>query len=362
VTARDRMMTRRMISPSFISASCLRRPLPTDHDQVPRTARLMCWNLTHDVVTVLNKYILHFHLKLGLFVSWLGQRVPWPPTTEAKQHVRSYKQSVTNEPFRNRLSLLSGSSRTGAHSIPPGTVALSDRLTRPGPLACLEAPQQVFGCPVCHGFPTCLRAGLPVLVGGEDAHRLNATAPLRAPLRTMTSDAQISYCAALRTRPTRDLKYRTTTRVLKCTAQRVLTLRAEANELEADINQLVTTMAPQLLALPGVGPVSAAQVLISWSHPGRFRSEAAFAMFSGAAPIPASSGRTTRHRLNRSGDRQLNRALHTIVADQSTHRPHHPGLHRVASSRVVYGRPSWAWRRRVGRPPRDSSEDFPQCF
>jgi hypothetical protein len=112
-------MTRRMISPSFISASCLRCPLPTDHDQVPRTARLMCWNLTHDVVTVLDKYILHLHLKLGLFVSWLGQRVPWPPMTEAKQHVRSYKQFVTDEPFLNRLSLLSGSSRTGAHSIPP---------------------------------------------------------------------------------------------------------------------------------------------------------------------------------------------------------------------------------------------------
>jgi transposase len=142
---------------------------------------------------------------------------------------------------------------------------------------------------------------------------VSAPEDLRAELRTMTSDAQITYCAALRTRPTRDLEYRTTTRVLKCTAARVLALRAEANELEADINQLVTAMAPQLLALPGVGPISAAQVLISWSHPGRFRSEAAFAMFSGAAPIPASSGLTTRHRLNRSGDRQLNRALHTIV-------------------------------------------------
>jgi hypothetical protein len=58
-----------------------------------------------------------------------------------------------------------------------GTVALSDRLTRTGPPACLEAPQQAFRCPVCHGFPTCLRAGLPVLVGGLDALRLNATAP-----------------------------------------------------------------------------------------------------------------------------------------------------------------------------------------
>jgi len=54
-------------------------------------------------------------------------------------------------------------------------------------------------------------------------------------------------------------------------------------------------------------------VLISWSHPGRLRSEAAFAMLAGAAPIEASSGRVVRHRLNRGGDRQLNRALHTIV-------------------------------------------------
>lgn len=69
--------------------------------------------------------------------------------------------------------------------------------------------------------------------------------------------------------------------------------------------------------LPGVGPISAAQVLISWSHPGRLRSEAAFASLAGAAPIPASSGLTNRYRLNRGGDRQLNRALHTIVLTRS---------------------------------------------
>jgi transposase len=70
---------------------------------------------------------------------------------------------------------------------------------------------------------------------------------------------------------------------------------------------------PWLLELPGVGPISAAQVLVSWSHAGRLRSEAAFAALAGASPIPASSGQVTRHRLNRSGDRQLNRALHTVV-------------------------------------------------
>lgn len=129
----------------------------------------------------------------------------------------------------------------------------------------------------------------------------------------MTSDNQITYCAALRPRPTRDLEHRTTVRVMRSTALRILALRHEAIDLEAEIKPLVSVMQPQLLALPGVGPISAAQVLISWSHPGRFRSEAAFAAFAGASPIPASSGLTTRHRLNRSGDRQLNRALHTIV-------------------------------------------------
>ncbi|WP_327675238.1 MULTISPECIES: transposase [unclassified Streptomyces] len=59
--------------------------------------------------------------------------------------------------------------------------------------------------------------------------------------------------------------------------------------------------------------MTAAQILISWSHPRRFRSEAAFAAFAGVAPIPASSGLTNRHQINRSGDRQLNRALHTIT-------------------------------------------------
>jgi transposase len=62
-----------------------------------------------------------------------------------------------------------------------------------------------------------------------------------------------------------------------------------------------------------MGALSAAQILLSWSHAGRIRSEAAFAMLSGTAPVPVSSGRTDRHRLNRLGDRQLNRALHMVT-------------------------------------------------
>jgi transposase len=71
----------------------------------------------------------------------------------------------------------------------------------------------------------------------------------------------------------------------------------------------------------GVGPIVAATVLCAWSHPGRCRSDAAFAMLGGAAPIPASSGQTVRVRLNRSGDRHLNQALHLIVLTRLRYDP-----------------------------------------
>jgi transposase len=76
---------------------------------------------------------------------------------------------------------------------------------------------------------------------------------------------------------------------------------------------IVADIAPGLLQRPGVGPVTAAQAIVSFSHPGRVRDDAAFAALAGVAPLPASSGKTVRHRLNRGGDRALNRALHTIA-------------------------------------------------
>lgn len=103
--------------------------------------------------------------------------------------------------------------------------------------------------------------------------------------------------------------------------------RAEAKRLTTAIKEFQTllgqnreqlievahTMAPGLMNLPGLGPVTAAQVLLCYSHHGRVRSEAAFAALAGVSPAPASSGNTVRHRLNRSGGRQLNGALHTIA-------------------------------------------------
>ena len=100
---------------------------------------------------------------------------------------------------------------------------------------------------------------------------------------------------------------------MRSLAQRVRLLRTESQTLERELERRVQTLAPQLLARPGIGPISAAAVLIAWSQPRRIRSEAAFARLAGAAPIPASSGKTIRYRLDRGGDRQLNRALHTII-------------------------------------------------
>jgi transposase len=144
-----------------------------------------------------------------------------------------------------------------------------------------------------------------------------APEPLRASLRGLAFAELVTRCTRLRP-SARDATSRASALALRSTARRIATLSSESRQLRNEITQLVETAAPNLLAEPGVGPISAARILIAWSHRGRFRSESAFAMLAGASPIPASSGQTTRHRLNRGGDRQLNRALHTIAL---AHRP-----------------------------------------
>ena len=150
-------------------------------------------------------------------------------------------------------------------------------------------------------------------IGQLKALIVGAPEELRAELRGRNTANQIQHCARLRARPTRSLEHQATVRALRVTAARIQLLQAEADQLQAELTTLVGAMAPWLLEVPGVGPLSAAQVLVSWSHAGRLRSEAAFAALAGTNPIPASSGQVTRYRLNRSGDRQLNRALHTIL-------------------------------------------------
>lgn len=142
---------------------------------------------------------------------------------------------------------------------------------------------------------------------------LTASESLRGELRGLPSPMLVRRCASLRDAPSRTLEERETRMALRALAGRIVALDAEIGAHEAAIRPLLRAQAPQLLAQVGVGEWATAQLLLSWSHPGRCRSEAAFASLAGAAPIEASSGQTTRHRLNRGGDRQLNRALHVIA-------------------------------------------------
>lgn len=145
---------------------------------------------------------------------------------------------------------------------------------------------------------------------------LLVTAP--AAIREQTGD--LPHTELIRTlarlRPGTDLAtpLNATKAALRRLARRHQLMDEEIAELDAQIAPLIHAAAPELLALFGVGPETAGALLVTaGDNPERMHSEAAFAHLAGVAPIPASSGRTHRHRLNRGGDRSANNALHTIV-------------------------------------------------
>ncbi len=149
---------------------------------------------------------------------------------------------------------------------------------------------------------------------------VTAPEPLRAQLRGLPEGKLLDRCSRLR-RTSATADELATRLVLRSLARRIQAATSEAAELEHEILAQVRVLAPALLDEPGIGPIVAAQLIVAWSHRGRLRSEACFARLAGVAPVPASSGQTTRHRLSRGGDRQLNRALHTIVLHRRQHDP-----------------------------------------
>ena len=163
------------------------------------------------------------------------------------------------------------------------------------------------------------------------------TAPdrLREELRGLAVGRLLERCGRLRRSGSGGADELATRLVLRSLAARVEAATAEAAELEREILVHVQALAPQLLEEPGVGPIVAAQLIVAWSHRGRVRSEAAFARLAGVAPVPASSGQTSRQRLSRGGDRQLNRALHTIVLHR---RQHDPATRDYIARRTVEGK------------------------
>jgi Transposase IS116/IS110/IS902 family./Transposase. len=138
--------------------------------------------------------------------------------------------------------------------------------------------------------------------------------------RALTA-TQLTTIAGWRTRRADTITTRTARTEATRLASRIRVLRAELADNKRILHELTMQLAPRLLAEPGIGPVSAAQIYASWSHPGRVRSEAAFARLAGVAPKPASSGDRARHRLDRGGDRRLNAAIHRIVITRSRTHP-----------------------------------------
>lgn len=145
-------------------------------------------------------------------------------------------------------------------------------------------------------------------------HNLVVTAPaeLRQSLRGLTATVLVGSCAAFR--PGVNDSPTTATKVaLRSLARRIQSLKAEIKALDGQLAQL-TNRVPELVQIFGAGPEVASTLMVTaGDNPDRLYSESAFASLCGVSPIPASSGKTERHRLNRSGDRRANAALHRIV-------------------------------------------------
>jgi transposase len=120
----------------------------------------------------------------------------------------------------------------------------------------------------------------------------------------------------------------TLVRIAREQLRRIAELSRRIDELERELAALVAVQAPALLELPGCGTLTAAKIVAETGAIGRFKSDAALALHAGVAPLDASSGRQQRHRLNRSGNRQLNCALHRIALTQA--RIHEPARAHLA--------------------------------
>jgi transposase len=153
------------------------------------------------------------------------------------------------------------------------------------------------------------------------------TAPeeVRARLRGRAGNALVAAVLGWRSCASEPVVLHT---VLRRLARRVRALTREIDELDSQLETIVERLVPELLAEQGVGPVCAAQLVVSSGDPTRMASEASFAALAGTSPVEASSGRQQRHRLNRGGDRQLNRALHVISLNRVRWHPETAAYHQ----------------------------------
>jgi transposase len=162
---------------------------------------------------------------------------------------------------------------------------------------------------------------------------LRVTAPdeLRHRLRNLSTKELVGVAARFRLGDDPHDVPTATKLALRSVARRYEALSAEIDELDTHLDRLVTQVAEELVSLPGIGTDHAATLLIvAGDNPHRLRSEASFASLCGVAPIEASSGKVVRHRLNRGGNRDANRALYMICSGSDASRSSHQGVCREA--------------------------------
>lgn len=151
---------------------------------------------------------------------------------------------------------------------------------------------------------------------------VTAPEPTRAKYRGLSTTVLVARLSAARPAPDLQDPGTAAVQAMRTLARAHQDATAKAGQLKEQMHQLLQAHYPQLLAIYGAGTVSAAQLAVTaGGNPHRIRNEAAFANLCGVAPIPASSGRTNRHRLNRGGDRRGNSALYRIALSRSQHDP-----------------------------------------
>ncbi len=149
-----------------------------------------------------------------------------------------------------------------------------------------------------------------------------APEPIRTRFKDRPQIGLVKEAAAMRPNPTSDPVVYTTNLMIRNLARRIRALTGEIKEIDRMLRDLLEQTAPDLLSLYGVGPDGAATLLVTaGDNPERIRSERSWAHLCGVTPIPASSGKTIRHRLNRGGDRHANSALHRIVLTRMSNQP-----------------------------------------
>jgi len=141
-----------------------------------------------------------------------------------------------------------------------------------------------------------------------------APEPIRVRFKDRPKKSLVTEASSMRPRPGGDTIVYRTSLVIRSLARRIQSLDTEKKTIDQTLQSLINQTAPSLLEMHGVGIDTAASLLVAaGDNPDRLRNERSWAHLCGTTPIPASSGKVTRHRLNRGGNRQANAALHCIV-------------------------------------------------